>query len=163
MPAASYEGTIRPARLEDVAQMARLNVRSWQETYRGLMSDAVLDDPGFTAARERFWTAALTDERYCEFRQGACEPDPSRTEIFFDTRWATDVFPGRPLQDVFTAATEGVGGTSTDIIDSPWQTYVLQFQSNQVDTVLFTALPALVVTPTKVGTPLITAPTEPGT
>jgi hypothetical protein len=27
------------------------------------MSDAVLDDPGFLAARERFWTAALTDER----------------------------------------------------------------------------------------------------
>ena len=46
--------------------MARVNVRCWQETYRGLMSDAVLDDPGFPAARERFWTAALTDERYRE-------------------------------------------------------------------------------------------------
>jgi ribosomal protein S18 acetylase RimI-like enzyme len=56
--------TVRPARVEDVAQMARVNVRCWQETYRGLMSDAVLDDPGFPAARERFWTAALTDERY---------------------------------------------------------------------------------------------------
>ena len=50
----------RPARVEDVAQMARVNVRCWQETYRGLMSDAVLDDPGFLAVRERFWTAALT-------------------------------------------------------------------------------------------------------
>lgn len=29
----------------------------------GLMADAVLDDPGFPAARERSWTAALTDER----------------------------------------------------------------------------------------------------
>ena len=48
--------------------MARVIVRSWQETYRGLMSDAVLDDPGFLAARERFWTAALTDERYRENR-----------------------------------------------------------------------------------------------
>ena len=37
--------TIRPARVEDVPQMARVIVRSWQETYRGLMSDAVLDDP----------------------------------------------------------------------------------------------------------------------
>jgi hypothetical protein len=27
--------------------MAGVNVRCWQETYRGLMSDAVLDDPGF--------------------------------------------------------------------------------------------------------------------
>ena len=44
--------------------MARVHVRCWQETYRGLMSDAVLDDPGLLAARERFWTAALTDERY---------------------------------------------------------------------------------------------------
>ena len=34
----------------------------------GLLPDAVLDDPGFLAARERFWTAALTDERYRDNR-----------------------------------------------------------------------------------------------
>jgi ribosomal protein S18 acetylase RimI-like enzyme len=67
--------TVRPARVEDVAQMARVNVRCWQETYRGLMSDAVLDDPGFLAARERFWTAALTDERYRENRVAVAERD----------------------------------------------------------------------------------------
>ncbi|TDE99187.1 GNAT family N-acetyltransferase [Occultella glacieicola] len=44
--------------------MARVIVRSWQETYRGLMADGVLDDPGQVAFRERFWTAALVDERY---------------------------------------------------------------------------------------------------
>jgi ribosomal protein S18 acetylase RimI-like enzyme len=55
---------VRPARVQDVAQMALVHVRCWQETYRGLMTDAVLDDPGFPAARERMWTAALTDERY---------------------------------------------------------------------------------------------------
>jgi hypothetical protein len=43
--------------------MARVNVRCWQETYRGLMSDAVLDDPGFPDARQRFWTAALGWDR----------------------------------------------------------------------------------------------------
>jgi GNAT superfamily N-acetyltransferase len=59
---------VRPARLEDVAQIARVQVRCWQETYRGLMSDAVLDDPGFPAARERMWTAYLTDERYHQNR-----------------------------------------------------------------------------------------------
>lgn len=53
--------------------MARVNVQSWQETYRGLMSDAVLDDPGFLAAREQFWTAALTDERYRENRVAVAE------------------------------------------------------------------------------------------
>jgi GNAT superfamily N-acetyltransferase len=55
---------VRPARVQDVTQMARVHVRCWQETYRGLMPDAVLNDPGFPAARERMWTAALTDERY---------------------------------------------------------------------------------------------------
>jgi len=53
--------------------MAHVNVRCWQETYRGLMSDAVLDDPGFLTARERFWTAALTDERYRENRVAVAE------------------------------------------------------------------------------------------
>src|SRR3954454_11423421 len=53
--------------------MARVNVRCWQETYRGLMSDAVLDDPGFSTARERFWSVALTDERYRENRVAVAE------------------------------------------------------------------------------------------
>lgn len=55
--------------------MARVIVRCWQETYRGLVSDAVLDDPGFHAARERFWTDALTDERYHENRVAVAERD----------------------------------------------------------------------------------------
>ncbi len=55
--------------------MARVIVRCWQETYRGLMPDAVLDDPGFVAARERFWTVALTDERYRENRAAVAERD----------------------------------------------------------------------------------------
>jgi GNAT superfamily N-acetyltransferase len=37
------------------------------------MPDAVLDDPGFPAARERFWTAALTDGRYRENRTAVAE------------------------------------------------------------------------------------------
>ena len=55
--------------------MAGVNVRCWQETYRGLMPDAVLNAPGFLAARERFWTAALTDERYRENRVAVAERD----------------------------------------------------------------------------------------
>jgi ribosomal protein S18 acetylase RimI-like enzyme len=66
---------VRPARVEDAAQMARVNVRCWQETYRGLQPDAVLDDPGFLAVRERFWTAALTDERYRRNRVAVAERD----------------------------------------------------------------------------------------
>jgi len=73
--AVSSSLTVRRGRVEDVAQMARVNVRCWQESYRGLMSDAVLDDPGFLAVRERFWTAALTDERYGENRVAVAERD----------------------------------------------------------------------------------------
>jgi len=73
--AVSSSRTVRPPQAEDVAQMARVNVRCWQETYRGLISDAVLDDPGFLAARERFWTAALTDERYRDNRVAVAERD----------------------------------------------------------------------------------------
>ena len=73
--AVSSSLAVRPAGVVDVAQMARVNVRSWQETYRGLMSDAVLDDSGFLASRERFWTAALTDERYRENRVTVAERD----------------------------------------------------------------------------------------
>ncbi|OJF11225.1 GNAT family N-acetyltransferase [Couchioplanes caeruleus] len=66
---------VRRARAEDAAEMARVHVRCWQETYRGLMPDALLDDPGLPAARERFWTAALTDERYHENRAAVAERD----------------------------------------------------------------------------------------
>ncbi len=44
--------------------MARVHVDTWRETYRGLMSDAVLDDPALLEWREKFWTAALTDSRH---------------------------------------------------------------------------------------------------
>ena len=74
-PAVRSSLAVRPARVEDVAQLARVNVRCWRETYRGLMSDAVLDDPGLLSARERFWTAALTDERYRENRAAVAERD----------------------------------------------------------------------------------------
>ena len=73
--AVSSSPAVRPARVEDAAQMAGVNVRCWQETYRGLMSDAVLDAPGLLAARERFWTAALTDERYRQNRAALAERD----------------------------------------------------------------------------------------
>ncbi len=59
---------VRQARAGDAAAMARVHVASWRETYRGLMRDDVLDAPDFVGQRERFWTAALTDERYAANR-----------------------------------------------------------------------------------------------
>lgn len=52
-----------------------MNVRCWQETYRGLISDTVLDDPGFLVARERFWNTALTDECFHENRVAVADRD----------------------------------------------------------------------------------------
>lgn len=79
--------------------MALVNVRSWQETYRGLMSDEVLEDPAFLAARERFWTAALTDERYRENRAAVAERDGELVGIAMSgppldagARWARQLY-----------------------------------------------------------------------
>jgi GNAT superfamily N-acetyltransferase len=66
---------VRPARVEDVGEMARVQVRCWQETYRGLMSDEVLDDPGFPAARERMWMTYVTDVRNQQTRIAVAERD----------------------------------------------------------------------------------------
>ncbi len=53
--------------------MARIHVTSWQETYRGLMSDEMLDDPRSVSTRERFWTIGLTDERFAHHRIAVAE------------------------------------------------------------------------------------------
>ncbi|MDF9279278.1 GNAT family N-acetyltransferase [Arthrobacter sp. EH-1B-1] len=55
---------VRTAEPVDVPSMAKVHVDTWRETYRGLMSDAVLDDPALLSWREKFWTAALTDPNY---------------------------------------------------------------------------------------------------
>jgi GNAT superfamily N-acetyltransferase len=66
---------VRRARPSDAPQMARVHVTSWQQTYRGLMPDSVLDDPNLLPARERFWTSALTDERWSSNRTAVAEVD----------------------------------------------------------------------------------------
>jgi hypothetical protein len=90
---------IRPGQVQDVAQMARVHVRCWQETYRGLMPDAVLDDPGFPAARERMWTHALTHERYRQNRVAVAERDGELVGIAMSgppedatAAWATQLY-----------------------------------------------------------------------
>ena len=69
------EVTVRRARPSDAPQMAQIHVTSWQQTYRGLMPDSVLDDPNLLPARERFWTSALTDERWSGNRTVVAEVD----------------------------------------------------------------------------------------
>ena len=104
--------------------MARMHVRSWQETYRGLMPDRVLDDPGLVDARERFWTAALADESYRANRIAVAERDgavigvamagpPESPEpgwslhlyVLYVLRPITDPVPGRPSWTLSSALT----------------------------------------------------------
>ena len=65
---------VRFARPEDADAIARVQVISWRETYRGtLVPDAVLDSPEFLPGRQRFWTAALTDRRWAANRVAVAE------------------------------------------------------------------------------------------
>ena len=92
--------------------MARVNVRCWQETYRGLMSDAVLDDPTLLATRERFWTAALTDERYRENRVAVAEGFGEG-----ETEWAFAWFaPSEPVAaTLHIAMLDGDGASDPEV------------------------------------------------
>ncbi|MBA8990884.1 GNAT superfamily N-acetyltransferase [Curtobacterium pusillum] len=65
--------TVRRAAPGDAPAMARVHVESWRSTYRGLMPDELLDDAQFVVRRERFWTAALTDERFAANRVAVAE------------------------------------------------------------------------------------------
>ncbi|MCY7403617.1 MAG: GNAT family N-acetyltransferase [Cryobacterium sp.] len=69
----STQPTIRSALPKDAAEMVRIHVTSWQETYRGLMSDEMLDDPKLVSTRKRFWTIGLTDERFAHHRIAVAE------------------------------------------------------------------------------------------
>jgi GNAT superfamily N-acetyltransferase len=50
---------IRTPALRDVPALAAVHVASWQEAYRGLMPDDVLDDPTFLSRRERQWRSTV--------------------------------------------------------------------------------------------------------
>lgn len=90
---------VRAARLEDAEEMARVIVRSWQETYRGLMPDDVLDDPESLAAREQFWTMAMTDGRRPQSRIAVAERGARMIGVAMsgppqdaDAAWATQLY-----------------------------------------------------------------------
>lgn len=91
--------TVRQARADDAGAMARIHWQSWQETYRGLMADEILDHPGFVERRERFWAAALTDERFSANRVAIAERDGEPVGIAMagpaqdpDAHWPVQLF-----------------------------------------------------------------------
>lgn len=89
---------VRAARPEDAAEMARVHVQSWRETYRGLMRDELLDDPGLLASRERFWKVILTDPRYGENRVAVAESDGRVVGIAMSGMPADDEASTWPVQ-----------------------------------------------------------------
>jgi GNAT superfamily N-acetyltransferase len=52
-----------------------MHVKSWQETYRGLMPDELLDSADFVQARERFWVDILAQEQFSANRVAVAERD----------------------------------------------------------------------------------------
>ncbi len=69
------EVVVRAPEPEDAPGMARVHVESWQQTYRGLVADAILDDPGFLTRRVAFWEAAISDPRWDTHRSAVATRD----------------------------------------------------------------------------------------
>lgn len=109
--------------------MARVNVRSWRETYRGLMPDRVLDDPGFESARERFWTAILTEDRYRAGRAAVAERDGELIGIALAGPVEDPGSPwGTQLYVLYVVAAEhgtGVGAALLDEVVDPRESALL--------------------------------------
>jgi GNAT superfamily N-acetyltransferase len=83
---------IRVATIDDAKDIARVQVESWHETYRGLMPDEVID--GLTVeVREREWNRALTD------------PEPQRAAFV-------------ALHDTEVVGMAGTGPTRDDDLDA---------------------------------------------
>ncbi len=110
---------VRAARLDDVSAMARVIVESWRETYRGLMRDEVLDDPGLVASRERFWTAALTDERYAANRAAVAERDGAIVGVAMSgPPLDTDATWSRQLYILYVLAAQHGSGAGAALLDA---------------------------------------------
>jgi GNAT superfamily N-acetyltransferase len=120
---------VRSARVDDAAEMARVNVQSWRETYRGLMADDVLDDPELPGMRERFWTDILTDERSRANRVAVAERGGEMIGIAMaaptegaDTRWAMRLYV---LYVVAVEHGSGAGSVLLDAVIAPQDSALL--------------------------------------
>ena len=118
--------TLRDARPEDAAQVARVHVRSWQVAYRGLLADEYLDGlrAEDRAARYTFHlvgpdqpatTLALEDDEICGFTttgpaRGCAKSVGEVYAIYVDPRaWGRGV--GRVLMAHARSRLSGLGFT----------------------------------------------------
>lgn len=98
--------------------MACVHVRCWQETYRGLLPDALLDDPTLPAGRERFWAAAVSDERYRENRVAVAERGGELIGIAMAGPPSDDVAWARQLYVLYVRAVEHGTGAGPALLQS---------------------------------------------
>lgn len=66
---------VRPAVIADVAGMARVHVDTWEETYRGIMPDELLDAPDLVDRRRQMWTQILAEAAPSKFTCAVAESD----------------------------------------------------------------------------------------
>ncbi|WP_199182612.1 GNAT family N-acetyltransferase [Cryobacterium sp. N19] len=114
---------IRSAVPTDAAAMARLHVATWQETYRGIMRDEMLDDPALLSTRERFWTIGLTDDRFADDRIAVAEQNgdligiaQSAAATDTDATWSQQL---NVLYVLASAYGTGAGKALLDAVISP--------------------------------------------
>ena len=109
---------VRPAEPADALSMAKVHVDTWRETYRGLMSDATLDDPGLLSWRERFWAAALTDPRYGQNIAAVASHEGSLIGIAMSGPSLDAVGVPQHLYVLYTYAASHGSGAGTALLDA---------------------------------------------
>ena len=117
---------VRRALVADARATARVHVDSRRQSHRGLVADAVLDDPGLLSSRERFWIAALTDERWSANRIAVAEVDDVVVGIAMSGPSSGGV---RQLHLIYLDAAHhgsGAGSTVLDAVVLPAEPAVLE-------------------------------------
>jgi len=109
---------VRRAGPADASSMARVHVDTWRETYRGLMSDDVLDDPSLLKRRERFWTAALTDPRYRQNIAAVALSDGRLIGIAMSGPCLNDSDESQQLHVLYTYAAFHGSGVGAALLDA---------------------------------------------
>ncbi|GAB3537086.1 GNAT family N-acetyltransferase [Arthrobacter tecti] len=109
---------VRRAEPADTQGMARVHVDTWRETYRGLMSDAVLDDPALLSSRERFWVAALTDPQYCQNTAAVAAHEGTLAGIAMSGPCLDEVYEAPHLYLLYVYAAFHGSGVGTALLNS---------------------------------------------
>jgi GNAT superfamily N-acetyltransferase len=85
------QAIIRPAGVKDAEGIAYVHVTAWQETYRGLVPDSVLDNLS-VERRTREWRATLQDEANIYHTTVVAEEDEQIREREGDQQFRGELF-----------------------------------------------------------------------